>query len=400
MRPRKKPWRRALLVALLAPAVQAQTATPWSEDFESYAPGTQIATMQLNGWQHWDLAALGGESVSTNQALSGTRSYFTGMNADSVQVFNETSGQWVIKSHVYVPTVAGPDQLTKDAWWIVLNTYSPGGPKNWSVQVSFQPALNVARFEGGPNGGLTTPLVKDQWAEVRAEIDLAANMAQVYYGPVGNAVPFGLPFNWSAGIGTPGGLVAIQCLDLWANDQQTAANPNGGVYWDDCSLRIANTPTTPFCTAKAGLVCGVPAISVSGVSSATAASGFLVQAGPARNNRSGILMYNTNLGPAVPFQGGTLCIDAMGLRRAGSTNSGGGCGANNCNGVFSIDMNAFAMAAWVVPDCTGAPAGIAPNNPAAFLGTAGTMVHAQYWGRDSVATGSFVSDGVSWVIGP
>jgi hypothetical protein len=71
MRPCFTPWLRALLAAVLAPVVTAQIPTRWSENFESYAPGTQIATMQLNGWQHWDLVALGGESVSANQALSG-----------------------------------------------------------------------------------------------------------------------------------------------------------------------------------------------------------------------------------------------------------------------------------------------------------------------------------------
>jgi len=147
-------------------------------------------------------------------------------------------------------------------------------------------------------------------------------------------------------------------------------------------------------------VCGSPSISAAGLSSVSSTSGFVITAAPARNNKSGILMYNTTLGSPVPFQGGTLCVDPMGLRRAGSTNSQAGCGPNNCNGSFAIDMNAFATAAWVVPDCVGAPSGIPPNNPAAFLSTAGTTVHSQYWGRDSVASGSFVSAGLSWVTGP
>jgi hypothetical protein len=73
---------------------------------------------------------------------------------------------------------------------------------------------------------------------------------------------------------------------------------------------------------------------------------------------------------------------------------------NNCAGVFSLDMNAFAQGAWVVPDCAGAPTATPPNNPAGFLTSPGQDVWSQYWGRDSVATGSFVSDGVKWTIGP
>jgi hypothetical protein len=156
---------------------------------------------------------------------------------------------------------------------------------------------------------------------------------------------------------------------------------------------------TVFCTAKAGLACGLPSISGLGTPSATASSGFTVSAGPARSCRSGILVYNTTQGPPLAFQGGTLCVEAMGLRRAGSTNSMGTAG-NNCDGTFTLDMNAFGYGTWIVPDCTGAPSGTPPNMPAAFLGTPGTAVFSQWWGRDSVATGSFVSDGLTWTIGP
>jgi hypothetical protein len=154
-----------------------------------------------------------------------------------------------------------------------------------------------------------------------------------------------------------------------------------------------------FCTAKQNLTCGAPSIGAAGGASATAASGFTVTGGPARSCKAGMLLYNTSLGAALPFQGGTLCIAATGLRRAGSTNSMGTAG-NDCDGFFAIDMNAFAQGSWTVPDCDGQPAGIPANTPAAFLTTPGTNVYGQYWGRDSMQTGSFVSDGLSWVIGP
>jgi hypothetical protein len=112
-------------------------------------------------------------------------------------------------------------------------------------------------------------------------------------------------------------------------------------------------------------------------------------------------MYNTaQLTPGLPFQGGTLCVDAMNLRRAGPMNSMGTPGGASCDGRFSIDMNAFAHNAWVVPDCAGAPSGLPPNVAAGYLTSPGQDVFAQIWGRDSVATGSFLSNGIHWVIGP
>jgi hypothetical protein len=75
-------------------------------------------------------------------------------------------------------------------------------------------------------------------------------------------------------------------------------------------------------------------------------------------------------------------------------------GGANCDGQFSIDMNAFASVSWIVPDCAGNPSGLPPNNTAPFLATPGQAVYTVFWGRDSVATGSFVSDGLRYFQGP
>jgi hypothetical protein len=155
-----------------------------------------------------------------------------------------------------------------------------------------------------------------------------------------------------------------------------------------------------FCTAKTALVCGPPSIAATGVPSATATSGFTISAGPARTCKSGILLYNQGQAPATSFQGGTLCLESMGLRRAGSTSSMGTPGGANCDGQFSIDMNAFASGQWVVPACDGSPSGFPSSSPAGFLTTVGAAVGTQFWGRDSQGTGSFVSNGLEYVVGP
>ena len=64
---------------------------------------------------------------------------------------------------------------------------------------------------------------------------------------------------------------------------------------------------------------------------------------------------------------------------------------------MSIDMNAFRNGSHVAGGCTN-PAG--QTNPANFLGNMGTTVNAQMWGRDSVATGQVLSNGLSWTVGP
>ena len=146
---------------------------------------------------------------------------------------------------------------------------------------------------------------------------------------------------------------------------------------------------TPYCTAKPGLVCGLPVISARGIASATSNGGpgadFTISAGPARSHKSGLLIYTDSGRSAVPFQGGTLCIRTP-LRRSPAADSGGAPGPG-CSGTFSLDLNAFN-------------AGLAGGNPAPFLATAGVVVDCQWWGRDSVSTGSFLSAALEFTVGP
>ena len=142
-------------------------------------------------------------------------------------------------------------------------------------------------------------------------------------------------------------------------------------------------PPLFYCTAKAGLVCGTPAMSTFGVQSAAATNGFFILGGPARSNKSGILLYTDQGANAAPFNGGTLCIQTP-LKRSSGASSGG---FGTCDGEFALDMNAFAS-------------GNAGGNPAGFLLTAGNVIFTQWWGRDSVATGSFLSDGMHYTVCP
>jgi len=160
------------------------------------------------------------------------------------------------------------------------------------------------------------------------------------------------------------------------------------------------TPGTPFCTAKTALVCGAASIGVSGASSATATSGFVIDAQPVRGCRSGLLLYsNQPVQSGVSFGGpgnGLLCLVGMGLRRAGPIESGG-TSPQACDGVLSIDMNRFQTSQWTASGCNPASG---QNNPSGFLGVMGTTVNAQMWARDSIMTGQVLSDGIGWVVGP
>ena len=119
-----------------------------------------------------------------------------------------------------------------------------------------------------------------------------------------------------------------------------------------------------------------------------------------RGCRAGLLLYsNQPTAQGAGFGGpgnGLLCLSSTGLRRAGPIESGG-TSPQFCDGVFAIDMNRFHALSWTSTGCSPAAG---QNNPAAFLGSIGTTVHAQMWGRDSPTTGQVLSDGLSWIVGP
>jgi hypothetical protein len=124
-----------------------------------------------------------------------------------------------------------------------------------------------------------------------------------------------------------------------------------------------------YCTAKLNSLGCTPAIGYSGVASASAGSGFTITCLNLRNQKAGLLIYGLSGQASIPFSGGSLCI-AQPRKRSSLVNSGGSPQpVADCSGVYSIDMNAFAV-------------GALGGTPDPALQVHGTQVDAQWWGRD------------------
>jgi hypothetical protein len=166
---------------------------------------------------------------------------------------------------------------------------------------------------------------------------------------------------------------------------------NGYKGWFIDDMQVATNCILPstYCTAKLNSLGCLPAIGSSGTPSASATSGFTITGANVRNQKIGMILYSLTGRAAIPFQGGTLCLSSP-LKRVPGVNSGGIPSGNDCTGVFATDFNAFA-------------AGALGGNPHPLLRTPGTVVDAQWWGRDQgfpPPDNTTLTDGLEFVLCP
>lgn len=215
--------RISIAVAVSALCLSTTALGQWSDGFEGYPDGP------LSGNGNWEIWYSGGNdgTVTSARARTGSKSMRIDFLADCVQRFNIDGGQWVFTAWTYMPSDAG-GLFNQDAYIIMMNQYET--VNNWSLQVQFSFILQsvTSQFDGA-----TLPIVFDQWAEFRAEIDLDADLVNTYY----NGQPLGVNLSWRNNV-SGNGLPQIRCLDLYSDSID-------GFHFDDLSLVQGGGPACP-----------------------------------------------------------------------------------------------------------------------------------------------------------
>ncbi len=216
-------FQTALYLTLLISLTGLPVAGAVFDDFESYAVGSNLHGQ--DGWSGWAGDAGAGALVSTDFAFSPTRAVKVTGDTDLVRAISgATNGSWLLKVMQYIPSTSSGTNYV-----VLLNRYQPPfglTDLNWSVQ--FQNNMNTGQIVSDLGGGATLPMVKNQWVELRVEVNLAANTVSEYYN--GQLLS---THTWQDG----SGLNQLQALDLFADG-------SGPVYYDNVSLSPAVTPGT------------------------------------------------------------------------------------------------------------------------------------------------------------
>ena len=196
---------------------RAPALANWSDNFDSYA--TDLLLQGVGGWKGWanDPAAAG--YTRDEQARSVPNSIEIVNFTDAVHEYaGAASGTWHFTAWQYIPTGA-----TGESYFILLNQYDDAGAtNNWSTQVNINMDQELVVAEGEA-AGATLPMIRDEWVEIRVEIDLDADVQRFYYG--GDLL---YECTWTEGL-SGGGILNIAAMDLWGNGASA-------VYYDDMSL--------------------------------------------------------------------------------------------------------------------------------------------------------------------
>jgi hypothetical protein len=219
---------RNLACLALAATLASGASAQWSDNFDSYATGSQLHGQ--GGWKGWFNDPNAGAFTSGAQFASAPNSADIVGGTDLVREYTANGGLWRYSGSMYLPT-----GFTGSTYMILMSNYNDAGTNmHWSVQMLMNGTTNQVT-DVSPNGGTATPraLVRGQWVPFSVDIDLVNDTKVVWYN--GGQV---LASRWrDAAGGTGGATLSLGAVDLYANNASSA-------FYDNLRLTAVPEPMT------------------------------------------------------------------------------------------------------------------------------------------------------------
>ena len=150
-------------VALTAGVSRGQHTTPWSDDFESYKIGDELA--KVSDWWVWDNnAGVDGFIVKAPGGGHGDQSLEIGgqgRDTDQIGYFDDKFGEGCYQAKAYWWI---DEDLEGETYLIVQSQYNHGGPYTWAVQGHANPAERDTILWDFGQG--ETPVKFGEWNEI------------------------------------------------------------------------------------------------------------------------------------------------------------------------------------------------------------------------------------------
>ena len=198
----------------------------FSDDFESYIVGQQLACQNPVDWTTWTnspCSPVEDAYISSNFAYSGTKSTVIVLNNDLVKPLgNVTTGQWRTSFMVYIPSGS-------NGYFNTLCQFSPP-TYLWGVEVYFN-AGGLASVNAGGTGTASFPFSYDTWFPVDVYVYLTGTPSDWAELWVNNTLIYG--WQWSSGASGGGsGALMLGGTDLFGATAQDQMYVDDYTVWD------------------------------------------------------------------------------------------------------------------------------------------------------------------------
>lgn len=221
---------------MFAGFVSSQTVL-YEDNLDTYTLNSFLAVDNPTWWTTWSNLPGSGEDIqiknnfSHTAPMSGSADKVGGQSDCILKLGNKVSGAYELKWHMYMET-------GKCGYYNIQHMQSPG--IEWAFEVYFLTGGTIELLEGGNT--TIGSYIKDQWVEVKHEIDLDKDSISLFIDDV-----LLLKWKFSDEASAPGGTKQLGGVDFFAGEK-SGSGEIAGYYIDDVYFAETVSGAVPIIT--------------------------------------------------------------------------------------------------------------------------------------------------------